>query len=129
MELYGFEEHFNIRGNPGRLINFDHFFGVNIFGGMYDLNANVYAAIPSLHCAFPIVQLYFARKYRFNRWVIGYIILMLSTWFAAVYTNHHYVIDVIAGIATALMAILIYDKVLLRTRFKNWLEAYGQRVS
>jgi hypothetical protein len=128
VELYGIDSTFQeVGGNPGRLINFDHYFGVNLFSGMYSLNGNVYAAVPSLHCAFPIIQLYFAAKHKFKKWTIGYLILMFSTWFSAVYTNHHYVIDVLAGIGTALAAILIY-RLLMKTRVKQWLDWQGTLV-
>ncbi len=130
VELYGFTENLNVPGNPGRLINFDHFFNVNVFGGMYSLNGNVFAAIPSLHCAFPVIQFYFATKHKIRRWQYFFILLMLSTWFAAVYTNHHYTIDVIAGIGTAILVILVYDQLLLRSRvFNKWMGRYGQIVS
>lgn len=129
VEMYGTDSAFQVvPGNPGRLINFDKFFGVNLFEGMYSLNANVYAAVPSLHCAFPIVQLFFAVKHKLKWWTAGYIILMLSTWFAAVYTNHHYIIDVVTGIATGLLAITVYS-LLMKTRFKTFLDNYGSRVT
>lgn len=129
VEMYGPDGVFQkVPGNPGRLINFDRFFGVNLFSGMYNLNANVYAAVPSLHCAFPIIQLFFAIKYKFKGWGIVFTILMLSTWFSAVYTNHHYIIDVLCGIGTALLAISIYN-LLLKTKFKTFLDSYGKKVS
>lgn len=129
VELYGFAEHFNIPGNPGRLVNFDRFFNVNVFSKMYGLNGNVYAAIPSMHCAFPVVQLFFAWKYKLRFWGLLFIVLMLSTWFSAVYTNHHYTIDVITGVATAILAVTVYSQILLRTRVKDFLNRLGKRIS
>ena len=128
VELYGIESGFQkVPGNPGRLVNFDHFFGVDVFSNMYSLNANVYAAVPSKHCAFPVISLFFALKYRLKVWSIFFTILMLSTWFSAVYTNHHYIIDVISGIATALLGLAIYS-LLLKTKFKTFLIQYGKRL-
>lgn len=128
VEMYGTEGAFQeVPGNPGRLINFDKFFGVTIFSNMYSLNANVYAAVPSLHCAFPIIQLFFAIKYKLKGWAIGFTILMISTWFSAVYTNHHYIIDVLCGIGTALAAVLVYN-LLLKTRLKAFLDNYGSKL-
>jgi hypothetical protein len=128
VDKYGFEELLNTPGNPGRLIEFDKYFGTHLFEGMYSLNANVFAAIPSLHCAFPIILIFFSWKYKFRKWLTLGIILMFSTWFSAVYTYHHYIIDVICGVGTALITIGIYQ-LLMKTKVKTWLEKYGKAVS
>lgn len=128
VELYGADGGFQkVPGNPGRLINFDHFFGIDTFSNMYSLNANVYAAVPSKHCAFPIIALFFAVTARLRWWIVGFSILMVSTWFSAVYSNHHYIIDVIAGIGTAILALVIY-KLLLKTKVKAFLDNYGNKL-
>ena len=129
VDLYGFEELLDTPGNPGALINVDHYLGISLFSGMYDMNANVFAAIPSLHCAFPIILLYFARSRKLTGWTIVALVMMVSTWFSAVYTNHHYIIDVILGIMTGALAVAIYHFFFLKTRVKNWLDAYARRVS
>ena len=128
VDKYGFTENLDIPGNPGRLIEFDKYFGTHLFEGMYSLNANVFAAIPSLHCAFPIILIFFSWRYKFIKWLTFGIILMFSTWFSAVYTYHHYIIDVICGIGTAIITIGIYQ-LLMTTRVKIWLEKYGKAVS
>jgi len=128
VELYGVDSAFQkVPGNPGRLINFDHFFGVDTFSNMYSLNANVYAAVPSKHCAFPIISLFFAIRYRLKWWIIGFTVLMISTWFSAVYSNHHYIIDVLSGITAALLALVVYQ-LLLKTRVKAFLDNYGNKL-
>lgn len=128
VDKYGFTEILNTPGNPGRLIEFDKYFGTHLFEGMYSLNANVFAAIPSLHCAFPIILIFFSWKYKFHKWLTLGIILMFSTWFSAVYTFHHYIIDVICGVGTSLITIGIYQ-LLMKTKVKNWLYKYGKAVS
>jgi hypothetical protein len=128
VDKYGFIENLNIYGDPGRLIEFDKYFGTHLFEGMYKLNANVFAAIPSLHCAFPIVLVFFSLKYKFQKWLIFGLLLMFSTWFAAVYTYHHYIIDVISGVGAALITIGIYQ-LLMKTNVNSWLEKYGKSVS
>lgn len=128
VDLHGFTENLNIPGNPGRLIEFDKYFGTHLFEGMYALNANVFAAIPSLHCAFPIILIFFSYKYKFRGWLTLGIVLMFSTWFSAVYTYHHYIIDVICGVGTALLAVAVYQ-LLMKTKVKDWLERYGKAVS
>lgn len=129
VDLYGFEEVLNTPGNPGRLINFDKLYNVSLFADMYSLNANVFAAIPSLHCAFPFILGYFAVRNRLKGWTIFAFIMMLCTWFSAVYTNHHYVIDVLLGIATGLLTIFLLHNVFLKSKIEQWLNAYGDKVS
>ncbi|MFK7808657.1 MAG: phosphatase PAP2 family protein [Saprospiraceae bacterium] len=126
---YGFEAIFNTPGNPGALIEVDQYYGISLFEGMYDMNGNVFAAIPSLHCAFPIILLYFAAAKKLKGWLALAIIMMVSTWFAAVYTNHHYVIDVILGISTGALAVSIYHFIVRKTRVYDWLNRYARFVS
>ncbi|MEM1122891.1 MAG: phosphatase PAP2 family protein [Bacteroidota bacterium] len=122
VEKFGFEF---IEGTPGsaaRLLRFDEFFGVNIFKNMYEKNGNVFAAIPSLHSAFPVLLVYYGIQKRLVWASIFFCIILGGIWFAAVYTNHHYIIDVLLGGVTALFSILLLEKVLLKTKVKDWLD-------
>ena len=40
--------------------------------------------------------------------------ITIGIWFTAVYSCHHYIIDVILGIATALIGVAIFEKGILR---------------
>ena len=75
---------------------------------MYSKNANVFAAIPSLHAAYPLLTvLYGSLSKRF--WLhIAFALFTLSVWFSAVYSRHHYVLDVLAGAMVALTAYVLY---------------------
>ena len=67
------------------------------------ISGNPVAAMPSLHSAYPLLAYLFVR----NRWPrVSWILLAWSAaiWFAVVYLRHHYVIDVVAGMAFALGA-------------------------
>lgn len=124
VEKFGFEF---IEGTPGsaaRLLRFDDFFGVDIFKNMYEKNGNVFAAIPSLHSAFPVLLVYYGIQKRLVLASIFFCVILLGIWFAAVYTNHHYIIDVFLGGLTALFSILLLERVLLKTRVKGWLDNY-----
>ncbi len=128
VELHGFEENFTIPGNEAGLANFDRILGVKLFNSMYAKNANVFAAIPSLHSAYPILPLYFAlkKKMRAASWV--FFIICVGIWFAAVYSRHHYLIDVILGVACALATIFVFERVILRTRVNGWLDRYAEVI-
>ncbi|MEZ4963039.1 MAG: phosphatase PAP2 family protein [Saprospiraceae bacterium] len=128
VELHGFQENFSIPGNEAGLANFDRILGVQLFHGMYAKNANVFAAIPSLHAAYPILTLYFGVKKKL--WAASWVFLVIlgGIWFSAVYSRHHYIIDVLLGAACAVATILVYEKVVLRTRVNGWLERYAEVI-
>ncbi len=109
---YGFEPNFTIGGNVAGLKYFDEILNVQIFHGIYQKNANVFAAMPSLHSAYPLIVLYYGRMLKIPWLTVGFNIFCLGIWWAAVYTSHHYIIDVLAGIACATLGIVIFEKYL-----------------
>ena len=96
---------------------------------MYAKSSNVFAAIPSLHAAYPVVLFYYGMKLKNNALNILFFIILIGIWFAAVYSRHHYVIDVILGAICAIFAILIFEKILLRSKLKNWFDKYSNYIS
>jgi len=124
VEMYGLGvEKFNIPGQAAGLLKFDEFVGLDIFKGMYEKNGNVFAAIPSMHSAFPILTTYFALKKKLYPAACFFFLTIIGIWFAAVYTFHHYIVDVLAGGLTAVATILIVEG-LLRTRARQWYHNY-----
>lgn len=121
---YGEKQLFDIPGDAARLALFDQMVGYPLFQGMYTKNSNVFAAIPSLHAAYPVVTWFYARKQKL-RWATFLILVdILGIWFAAVYSGHHYFIDVILGLLCAVTGITIYEKWLMQSRFSGWLDRY-----
>ncbi len=121
---YGVQQLFDIPGDAARLTYFDRIIGYPLFSNMYTKNSNVFAAIPSLHASYPVVTWYYARKEKLKWATILIFLDILGIWFAAVYTNHHYVIDVLLGLLCAITGILIYEKWLMQTAFSRWLDRY-----
>jgi hypothetical protein len=76
------------------------------------LNPNPVAALPSLHAAFPLVGLLALRRLdRRTTWpALAWCLLM---WAGVVYLGEHYVLDVAGGIACALVAWTVLDRVLV----------------
>lgn len=110
---YGLEvENFNIPGSPAGLVGFDKYFGVEIFQNMYAKNGNVFAAIPSMHSAFPVLTTFYAIKKKMYKLAFFFFITIVGIWFAAVYTFHHYLIDVLLGGATAVLTLMIAEAML-----------------
>lgn len=85
-------------GSPARLVDVDAAIGFTYFGGMYDRNSNVFAAIPSMHPIYPMMAWFYARKH-FPRVSWGILAFVLLIGVSAVYLCHHYIIDVLLGMA------------------------------
>ena len=127
---YGFEPILDTPGNVAGLGRFDELTGLSIFNGMYGRNANVFAAIPSLHAAYMVVTLGYAIINKYNKAVIAlFVFIMVGIWGTAVYTSHHYIIDVLLGIACSLSGILLFEKGLMKiSGFKQFVERYSRYI-
>jgi inositol phosphorylceramide synthase catalytic subunit len=118
-------------GNTAGLIRFDNFFGVNIFKNLYAKGSNVFAAMPSLHSSYPLIVFYYGLKKKVGIVMsLVFATVMVGIWFAAVYTSHHYVLDVLAGIICAGIGIVLFQQVLMKTKaISNLLTKYQQLIS
>jgi hypothetical protein len=84
--------------NAAGTVRFDHLLGIDYFTTFYARSANVFGAMPSLHVGYPMSTA-IALGALGKRWwmpVIGFVIVV---GFAAIYLQHHYVWDVVVGIA------------------------------
>jgi membrane-associated phospholipid phosphatase len=106
VELYGLDTILlDVPMNPARTLRFDALFGTSFFTGMYAAGSNPFGAIPSLHISYPVLSIVFAVRLRkLRRFTIVFSILV---GFAAVYLNHHYLIDVVLGVFYGLIAAAI----------------------
>ncbi len=120
IHYHGMEFNAATPGNVAGLAGFDNFFGLSIFHGLYSKSSNVFAAMPSLHAAYVVVSVFYAfRKNVAAGWKAFLVIVMLGTWFAAIYTNHHYILDVLVGILCAIIGITLFQAVLIRSKSYN----------
>jgi len=112
---HGFEM---IEGTPGEVAGlgrFDEMTGLGIFHALYARNANVFAALPSLHSAYMLVAFIYSLRARCPLWMrVACAVICLGIWFTAVYTSHHYIIDVLGGIACTLLGFLLFEYCLMR---------------
>jgi len=112
-------------GNTAGLHKFDEYFNTRIFHNLYEKSSNVFAAMPSLHSSYPLIVVYFGLRKKLGWANIIFAIVTVGIWFAAVYTSHHYVLDVLAGITCAIAGIFIFQKIVLRSnRFNKFLNYY-----
>ena len=89
--------------------------GIHYFAAMYGRSSSVFGAMPSLHCAYPLLVLLegwaaFSPAWRYVS--AGFFALMC---FAAVYLDHHWVLDAVAGVLYCL-AVVAAARALARWR-------------
>ncbi len=92
--------------SPAGAARFDALIGYPLFHNFYSRSVNVFGAMPSLHSAYPTLVFLTARTA--NRglaaFTFGFAALVV---FSAMYLQHHYVLDVIAGITTGAVCFVV----------------------
>lgn len=128
--LHGFEAVPGTPGDTAGLGRFDELTGLGIFNALYARNSNVFAAVPSLHSAYTLVAFIYALICRAPKgWTIALAVVTLGIWWTAVYTSHHYLIDVLCGIATALAGTALFEWGLMKIpAFRRFTERYARYV-
>ena len=129
IEKYGVDFIKDTKGNTAGLQRFDDYVGIGIFDSLYAKSSNVFAAMPSLHSSYPVVVLYYGIKKRVGWINIIFVLIMLGIWFAAIYTGHHYLLDVLAGIACAIITLYLFQKWLLKSELvKRFFQFYLSKI-
>lgn len=129
VQLNGFKFIAATPGNTGGLARFDQFFNAAIFKSIYSNGSNVFAAMPSLHSSYPVIVLYYGLKNKLGLINILFAIVMIGIWFTAVYTSHHYVLDVLAGITCAVTGIILFNVLLKKTRLQLWVNRLSTAIA
>ena len=129
--LHGFDF---IAGTPGEVAGlgaWDEMTGLGIFNGLYSRNSNVFAALPSLHAAYMLVAFIYSLRARCSNWLRAlFAIICVGIWFTAVYTSHHYIIDVLAGICCTLLGVGLFEVVLMKIpAFERFVGRYAHYIS
>ncbi|HEY8407906.1 MAG TPA: phosphatase PAP2 family protein [Gaiellaceae bacterium] len=93
--------------------------GVNHSTGLVNAMANPYAAMPSLHAADALIVGIFLFRACRHRWAKALWALWPAwVWFCVMATANHYLLDVLAGILVALIAL----------KTVSWLSTYRKRA-
>jgi inositol phosphorylceramide synthase catalytic subunit len=94
--------------SPGpNLLRVDEMLGITYFQAFYGRSSDVFGAVPSLHVTYPLLML--IEGWRHHK-ILGRTLLVLfyvSMCFAAVYLDHHWIIDVVIGTAYGIGAALL----------------------
>jgi membrane-associated phospholipid phosphatase len=98
--------HLPIQPAPAAGLRFDALLGTHLFQDMYGKGIDVFGAYPSLHVSYPLLAVIFAFQFPELRWArVPTVLFFLLMCVSAVYLQHHYVTDVVLGIAYALVAL------------------------
>ncbi len=95
------------RANEAGFKRLDRMFGFTLFHGIYSQSPLKYGAFPSLHVAWPVVIL--LNHPWFGKKVAVIHIMWISL--AALYSTHHYLIDVLGGISLVIIVRLSMLKI------------------
>lgn len=131
VQLHGFEPILSTHGEVAGLGRFDSMVGLGIFDSLYSRNSNVFAAVPSLHSAYTFVALIYSFRARSSvAWKVILGIVTLGIWCTAVYTSHHYIIDVLLGISTSLVGFVLFEYVFMRfAGFRRFIDGYVRYIT
>ncbi len=88
-----------IPGNAAGLLITDELLGIKYFTNAYAVSSYTFGAMPSLHVAMPAWVALHLRQ----RWAraLGWIFTAIMAFYA-VYLNHHFVLDLVAGVGLAI---------------------------
>jgi len=101
---------YDMQGDCGRLKGADSILGFSLFQNIYGNSPVVFGSFPSLHAAWPVlISIYTvlmgvplsSLKWFYIAWI----------WWAAVYTKHHFFLDVLGGGVYTVIVVFISAKV------------------
>jgi hypothetical protein len=86
------------KASPGaNLLRVDQMMGFAYFTGFYGRSSDVFGAVPSLHVAYPLLMIIEGWASRRTLLRLGLIAFYVWMCAAAVYLDHHWVVDVVLG--------------------------------
>lgn len=122
IEQYGFQGQLNVPSSAAGLLNFDKLFGVTFFQDLYQKNSNVFAAMPSMHSAFPVICFLCGLQLK-KPWLnVLFGTFAVGIWFSAIYTRHHYISDVVVGASLACIGYYWFKHLSGKPRIKTYFE-------
>lgn len=96
--------HYGMPGSPAGLARVDQLLGVDMYTTSFTTAPVPFGAFPSLHAADATIEALFM-SYAFPRFRLLFVGYVAWIWWATMYLNHHYAVDLVAG---SLLAALFY---------------------
>ena len=94
------------------LLRVDQLFGMHYYETLYSRASSVFGAMPSMHCAYPMLGLLTA--WRAATWKTRpiHVLYAITMFVGSNYLDHHWLWDGIAGVALACIAVWLSGKLL-----------------
>ena len=95
--MYGLAPaNYSIHGSPAGLAAIDKLFGIRLYTSTFTGSPMVFGAFPSLHSGSAITEALFLASVfpRLKPLLIGYVLWL---WWATMYLQHHYIVDLVGG--------------------------------
>jgi membrane-associated phospholipid phosphatase len=107
MHAHGCAIDTTVAANPAGLTRVDELLGISYFASFYGRASAVFGAMPSMHCAYPLIGLLTAWRSVGVRSRLVHVLYTVLMSVAAMYLDHHWAVDVLAGWLTALASVAI----------------------
>jgi membrane-associated phospholipid phosphatase len=98
------------------LLRVDQLFGIHYYQSLYSRASSVFGAMPSMHCAYPMLGLLTA--WRAASWKTRpiHILYAVTMFVGSNYLDHHWLWDGIAGLTLATVSVWLSGKLLAEKR-------------
>jgi hypothetical protein len=97
VQAYGCAINVSAPASAAGLVRVDHLLGITYFQAFYSHSPAIFAAFPSMHCAFPVIGLIVG--WRRATWITRpiHVLYSLAMFAGSIYLSHHWTVDGIAG--------------------------------
>lgn len=114
VQAYGCAINVSAQASAAGLVRVDHLLGITYFQEFYGHSPAIFAAFPSMHCAFPVVGLIVGWRgaTRITRPI--HVFYALAMFAGSIYLDHHWMIDGIAGWCVAAAGAFVSSSILAR---------------
>ena len=87
---------YSIPGSPAGLARIDKLFGIDLYTSTFTASPMVFGAFPSLHAGNATIEALFM-SHVFPRFRPLFVMYTLWLWWATMYLQHHYAVDLVGG--------------------------------
>jgi len=130
LEKYGFAPaSYDLPGDPGGLVRVDEYWQINFYRSTFDKSPLVFGAFPSLHIGWPTILclfLLFGKVTTSRTKKVLYCSYLLWVIFSVLYLHHHYLVDVVGGMAYAAFAYFLVGP---HRKFNSRNVAFQRRIT
>lgn len=126
LRAHGCEIDIGAAPSAAGLLRVDQLLGTSYYQQLYSRAASVFGAMPSMHCAYPVLGLLTA--WRSAGWKTRPIHLLYTVTMlvGSSYLDHHWIWDAVAGIALAVVAVWLAGKLLPQAEARSGSKAESE---